>query len=86
MLLAYPRFKGFDPNTGALLAAGKVYSYISGTSTPTPTYANQALSVANPNPTELDGAGEATIWLDPAVNYKIILLRPRRNELTEKHS
>ncbi|KKK54512.1 hypothetical protein LCGC14_3083980, partial [marine sediment metagenome] len=26
MLLAYPRFKGFDPNTGALVAAGKVYS------------------------------------------------------------
>ena len=76
MLLNYPRFKGFDPNTGALLAAGKVYSYIAGTSTPTPTYANQALSVANPNPTELDGAGEATIWLDPAVNYKIVLADP----------
>ncbi len=76
MLLAYPRFKGFDPNTGALLAAGKVYSYIAGTSTPTPTYTNQALSVANPNPTELDGSGEATIWLDPAVNYKIVLADP----------
>ncbi|KKK92599.1 hypothetical protein LCGC14_2701330, partial [marine sediment metagenome] len=47
--------------------------YIAGTSTPTPTYTNQALSVANPNPTELDGSGEATIWLDPAVNYKIVL-------------
>ena len=67
-----PKFRAVDPNTGAALVGGKLYSYEPGTSTPKATYTSQAGSVANPNPTELDGNGEANIWLGPG-GYKFKL-------------
>ena len=73
MIFPSPRFKALDPNTGAALVAGRVYFYLAGTSTPATVYQNQALSAAHPQPVELNGAGEAEIWLDPAVNYKVTL-------------
>jgi hypothetical protein len=62
-IIANPKFRAVDPNTGAALVGGKLYSYQAGTSNPKATYTSQAGSVANPNPTELDGNGEANIWL-----------------------
>jgi hypothetical protein len=55
------------------LAAGKVYFKLAGTATDHDSYADAALTTPNTNPVELDGAGEATIFLDPAIAYKVIL-------------
>lgn len=73
MIFPNPRFKALDISTGAALAAGQVFFYLAGTSTPATVYQDQALSAAHPQPVELDGAGEAEIWLDPAVSYKVVL-------------
>ena len=62
-IIANPKFRAVDPNTGAALVGGKLYSYEPGTSTPKATYTSQAGSVANPNPVQLDGNGEANVWL-----------------------
>jgi hypothetical protein len=67
------RFKAFDPDTGALLAGGKLQSYVVGTTTPTSTYTDSTGATANANPVILDGSGEAAVWLDPAVSYKLVL-------------
>jgi hypothetical protein len=56
-----------NPCSGCLLS-----SFTAGTSTPLSTYSDSALSVANANPTVLDSAGRATIFLT-AASYKFIL-------------
>lgn len=70
-----------NPNSQYLSATPNVYSggflffYVTGTSTPTDTYSNAALSIANSNPVTLDSAGRplTEIFLDPAVTYKVVL-------------
>ena len=52
----------FLDQNGAPLAAGLVYHYVPGTTTPAPTWADPALTVLNPNPVQLDMGGRATIW------------------------
>ena len=52
----------FLDQNGAPLAAGLVYHYVPGTTTPAPTWADPALTVLNPNPVQLDSGGRATIW------------------------
>jgi hypothetical protein len=58
---------------GAPLAGGKLYSYVSGTTTPQATYTDAGGLTPNANPVVLDANGEANIWLDPASSYKFIL-------------
>jgi len=62
-LLPYPKFKAVDTN-GVPLSGGKVYTYVSGTTTNLTTYSNKSLSSANTNPVILDSNGEATIYLN----------------------
>lgn len=58
-----------SPMPGALL-----YFFITGSSTLAVTYANAALTVANPNPVQANGFGRfPNIFLDPAVTYKVTL-------------
>ena len=52
----------FLDQNGAPLAAGQVYHYVPGTTTPAQTWADPALTVLNPNPVQLDMGGRATIW------------------------
>lgn len=52
----------FCDQNGAPLAAGLVYHYVPGTTTPANTWADPGLTVLNPNPVQLDLAGRATIW------------------------
>jgi len=68
----YPRFKAVLAD-GTPAVAYKLYSYLAGTTTPTPTYTDQTEAAANPNPTILDGNGEAEIWLAPNIAYKLVL-------------
>lgn len=67
-----PAFTGFDTN-GKPLAAGKLYTYTAGTSTPVATYSDVALATPNANPIILDSAGRCTIFLTPGVSYKFVL-------------
>ncbi|MCR4374154.1 MAG: hypothetical protein NUW22_04835 [Acidobacteria bacterium] len=62
----------FFDDDGDPLAAGLLYTYVAGSSTPATTYSDSALSTANANPIVLDGAGRCTIYLDSA-SYKFVL-------------
>ena len=70
-LLPNARARFFDYSTGAPLAAGKVYTYASGTTTPKSSYTDFGGLTPNANPVILDANGEANIWLDGS--YKIVL-------------
>jgi hypothetical protein len=62
----------FFDNNGDPLAGGLLYTYAAGTTTPLATYSDQALTVPNENPIELDPAGRSTIYLS-AASYKFVL-------------
>lgn len=71
-LLVYPRLKAFkDDNSPAV--GWKLYTYQAGTSTPQNSYTDQSQGVANDRPVIMDGSGEADVWLDPALAYKVVL-------------
>lgn len=57
-------------NGGETLSGGKLYTYLSGTTTPYPTYTTAAADVEHTNPIILDSRGEATVYLDQAVQYR----------------
>lgn len=52
-----------DDDAGAPLVGGKLYTYVAGTTTPTPTWADSALTVPNTNPVILNARGEASVWI-----------------------
>jgi hypothetical protein len=60
-------------DNGVPLAGGKIYTYEAGGTTPTTTYSNRALTVANTNPIILNAAGRCTISLADTVVYKYVL-------------
>jgi len=61
----------FDAN-GNPLAGGKLYTYVSGTSTPLTSYTDYTGNTANTNPIILDSRGEADLWLGTAT-YRLVL-------------
>ena len=62
----------FYKNDGSLNAGGLVYSYVAGTSTPTPTYTTASATVQNSNPIVLDAKGEADIWTSGTVKINVL--------------
>ena len=61
-------------NNGNVLAGGKLYTYVAGSvSTPQPTYTDSTGNVANSNPVILDSNGEANVWFDITLSYKLVL-------------
>lgn len=52
----------FCDSNGQPLAAGSVYMYVPGTTTPKTTYQDSGLTVPNTNPVVLNAAGRAAIW------------------------
>jgi hypothetical protein len=70
-LATYPIFRAFDRD-GEPLAGGKVYAYLSGTSTPHALYADAELTTPLENPVILDSSGEAEFYYDGAA-YKLLL-------------
>jgi len=67
-----PKMQFFDQN-GNPLVGGRVYTYLTGTLTPTFTKTTSVGDVNNTNPVILDARGEASIWLDEAIVYRFIL-------------
>lgn len=62
----------FDEN-GKPLAAGKLYTYVAGSSTPVMTYRSITGSERNTNPIILDAAGYADFVLELGASYKFVL-------------
>jgi len=62
----------FFDDSGKPLAGGLLFSYLAGSSTPQPTYADAALTTPNANPVVLSASGRAVVYL-AAVNYKFDL-------------
>lgn len=62
----------FDEN-GKPLAAGKLYTYVAGSSTPVATYKAITGSAMNTNPIILDAAGYADFVLEVGASYKFVL-------------
>lgn len=62
---------------GATIPGALLNFYLTGSSTRTPTFANQTLSVANTNPVVADAAGVfPDIFLNPLISYKVVFTGP----------
>lgn len=59
-------------NNGQPLANGTVCTFLSGTTTPSATFTDYTLSVANPQCVPLDSAGRASIWIGSII-YRFVL-------------
>jgi len=70
-----PPFEAFYDDNGNPLNGGKLYFYVTNTTTPQNTYSNTGLSIANDNPIELDPSGRVTTDIYAPLNtpYKIVL-------------
>jgi hypothetical protein len=64
-------WSGLTDNSGQPLAAGKVYTYYAGTSTPVSLFTDSNKQSAATNPLILDGYGRAQVWADG--RYKFVV-------------
>jgi hypothetical protein len=71
-LAPLPYFRSWD-NNGNPLVGGLLYTYVAGTSTPQATYTDSTQSTPNTNPVVLNFRGEASVWLNTALTYKLVL-------------
>ena len=71
VIATLPKFQ-FSSN-GIPMVGGSITAYIAGTTTPTNTWQDSALSIANTNPITLDARGECVLWLDESIIYKFVL-------------
>ena len=71
-------------SAGTPYAGAKANFYLTGTTTPTDTYTDNALSVAHANPVVADSAGQfAAIYLDPAITYRVILTESDNTQIDD---
>lgn len=63
----------FWDSNGNPLSSGKVFTYLAGTSTSATTYSDYEGSILNANPIILDARGQANIFLDTNISYKIVV-------------
>lgn len=71
-LFPIPKFQAITA-AGVPLVGGKVYTYVTGTTTPLATYTDATGGTPNANPVILDSRGEANIWLDGSKQYRFVL-------------
>lgn len=62
--LTPPWFQYFSDDGGEPLVGGKIYTYLSGTSTPTPVYQDADLNTPFSNPIIIPADGRVTIYMD----------------------
>lgn len=63
----------FFDDSGAPLNAGKVYTYLTGTSTLSSSYSDSGITSANANPLVLGADGRGNVYLDPDINYDVVV-------------
>ena len=73
-------FQGIGLN-GQVLAAGLLYTYAAGTTTPIATYPTAGSTVPNTNPIVLNSLGETPLWLTPGQAYKFNLTDQFGNQI-----
>jgi hypothetical protein len=66
----------FLDNNGRPLVGGLLFTYAAGTTTKLATYTDEGGLSQNTNPIVLDFRGEANVWLDPELTYKLVLAPP----------
>lgn len=71
-LAPLPNFRNWD-NNGNPLFSGKLYTYAAGTTTPQASYTDASQVTPNTNPVILNSRGEASVWLDQTLMYKLVL-------------
>lgn len=75
-----PIFREVD-NNGNALVGGQLFTYAAGTTTPQATYTDSTQTTQNTNPVILNSRGEAQVWLNPALAYKLNLLDQFGNQI-----
>lgn len=63
----------FTDSNGDPASGWKLYSYLAGSATATPTYTDSTGNTQNTNPIILNARGEANVWLSSAIAYKFVL-------------
>lgn len=63
----------FVDNFGNALNGGQLFTYAAGTTTKLATYTDSTGATTNTNPVVLNTRGEASVWLNPNLLYKLIL-------------
>lgn len=71
----------FVDNNGNPLVGGKLWTFISNTTTPQATFTDSSGSTENTNPIILNSRGEASIWLNDELNYTYYLTDPNDVEI-----
>lgn len=72
-LFSNPEYRAFDDN-GNPLPGALLNFYLTGTTTPTDTYTDNALTTPHANPVVADAGGQfPAIYLDPTTTYRAIL-------------
>jgi hypothetical protein len=71
-LIAVARQQFLDVN-GKPIPGAKLYSYLAGTTTPAPLYADSSLTVPLSNPAIADGSGRLTAYMPSNTTYKLEL-------------
>jgi hypothetical protein len=67
----YIKFRVCD-NSNVPLVGGKLFTYKAGTTTKQATYTDSNQTTQNTNPIILDSRGEADVWLDTSLSYKLV--------------
>lgn len=81
VLLPQVFLRALDAN-GKPLSGAKLFSYLTGTGTPTPTYTDATLGTPRTNPIVADAGGLfAPIFLDPTVTYRFVLTDSSNNQI-----
>lgn len=63
-------FQIFDDN-GNIAAGAKLFSYVAGTTEPTPVYADYACTTPLENPYTANSAGRVNFWLKDGIGYRL---------------
>ncbi len=63
----------FVDNNGIACSGCKVFTYAAGTTTKQNSYTDSTGTTPNANPVILDSRGEAAVWLDQSLSYKVVL-------------
>lgn len=71
-LAPYPKFRAIQADNTPLVG-GKLYTFAAGTTTPQATYTDYGGLTPNTNPIILNVNGEADVWFDPSLSYKLVL-------------